>query len=898
MHPKRHHATVSSSKLAMALLCGAAAALTTGASAVAATAASTETSTAETTATTTSVTQLGEVLVTARRETENLQKVPLSVVAIGKDALVEQAIVNPIDIQLAAPSIQSYIGYSHLVGSYDIRGIPGVGVYFAEAPTAPPLGGVPLYDMDSAQVLNGPQGTLFGRSSVAGDVLLTPSRPNLEATGGFVDLNAGSLGFNHDTAVVNLPIVPGHLAIRLGAQIERMDGYTNVIGSSLNLSGTNNYSGRISVDWKPGDGRFDLYSVLDYAGASETSSGWVLAAYNPNISTFHQPASINAPGGLAAGTAAYGAVCNAAVAAGIQSNVNDCINQRLMVAATFLPELQAETARISAGGNAALRQTAGPIYPGTPTNEYLNQFLFVNQASYDFGKIGFTTMTLKNIFGMRAVNGASGWEIDGVGGSVFSAISGNTGPFFFSNSANQHANLNAPATGFLAPSPYSMVYTEELKANGVVGDDFLTWTIGGFYSNQPVPVNLNAIQNIARTFGGVGNEPFGFNPSFQFQNGGSIWQKAAYAQGVFNLSRLAPFLKGLHFTAGGRFSSDSTTEYFTRETVNPVSGAFVTSPTAYPTAHTTSSGTNTTFALDAQVTDHLLVYGTTRTAYVPGGVNTVTAAAQTFANFQPTYSPEAVTDYEAGVKYDFAIGDAAVRLDADAFDTKFSNIFVTEFASVGTVTATFTLNAASAEMKGVEFSGQMVEGPFHLTINDAFTDARYTKWIGSDPLNLITPANAGPGVCLANSPVGICNLDLSNSHFPNVPRNKITGSLVYTVPTRDEVGKISLIVSGMYQSQTWFAAAASRNIQAFAPIVGYAVVARAEGQEGYGIVNLRAEWKNIYGSRVTAAAFINNLGNYNYALGSISVLQSLGVAVDVYGEPRVAGLQLRYEFGG
>lgn len=75
-------------------------------------------------------------------------------------------------------------------------------------------------------------------------------------------------------------------------------------------------------------------------------------------------------------------------------------------------------------------------------------------------------------------------------------------------------------------------------------------------------------------------------------------------------------------------------------------------------------------------------------------------------------------------------------------------------------------------------------------------------------------------------------------------------------------------------------------------------VEQSQGQAPYGIVNLRLEWSNVYGSRVNLAAFVNNLTDYNYAVSSISVLQSLGMAVNLYGTPRTVGVELQYKFGG
>ena len=153
----------------VALFCGVAATWMSCGAAAAESASSDATQTA---------TNIGEVIVTARRVKEDVQKVPIAVTVIGAQAIAQQGIVDPIDVQFVAPSVQSYTTFNRLVGGYSVRGIQGSGTYFAEVPGGPTsIPSEPLYDMSSIQVLNGPQGTLFGRTNISGSVLFEPTRP-------------------------------------------------------------------------------------------------------------------------------------------------------------------------------------------------------------------------------------------------------------------------------------------------------------------------------------------------------------------------------------------------------------------------------------------------------------------------------------------------------------------------------------------------------------------------------------------------------------------------------------------------------------------------------------------------------------------------------------------------
>ena len=836
-----------------------------------------------------------EVVVTARRVQEDIQDVPIAITAISADAIKQQGITDPIMVQFVAPSLQSNTVYNKLVGGYAIRGIAGTGNYFAEVPGGPTsVPSAPLYDMQSIQVLNGPQGTLFGRSSIAGAVLFEPARPKFNESAGAFEASVGNLGMHRASAWINVPLIDDQLALRLAADRYHLDGYTKVIGSGERLNETNNYAFRVGVNWRPGDGRFTNYALLDYVGARQASSGWVLSAYNPQVPFLNLPAGINAPNGLAVGTSLFGAPCTAAVAAGIQSTFNGCIDQRLRLAATWLPALRAEIDRQQRGGRRALRYTGGPANAGLPLKEFLNQYFVVDQAQYDFGDLGFTTLTVKNIFGLTASNGSSGWQIDGIGGSLFSALSGGGGNFFLSNSGNQTSRLDAPATAYFARSPYVKTYSDELQVRGVIGRDLLAWSVGGFYSRTPLPKNGEGIQNIARIFGGVNQTNLGFQPSFAFQNGGHYEEKAVYGQVTADLSRLVPMIEALHLTGGLRKTWSENVTRRLASNQDPATGVY-TPGAPLADARTSSNGKNRTISVDAQITKDLLIYATTRTAYVPGGVNTVVGAEKIFPNYKPTYAPQTVEDYELGMKADFSIGGAAIRLDADIYRQDFKDIQQIIFAAGNGVTATFVVNAAAARMQGLEVQAQAAHGPLQAALNYSYTDAKFTRWEAPDPLGLI---GVGDPRCLPTSPAFQCFLDLSNANFPNIPKHKISFTTSYQLPLPESVGQVLVTGSLAYQTRKWFSVQGQRNVEAFGPLIGFDQVKKSQSAPKYGIVNLRAEWRDVYGSPVTVAAFVNNLLDEDYAISSVSVLQSLATAVNLYGDPRVMGLEFRYRFGG
>src|SRR5690242_6257605 len=79
-----------------------------------------------------------EVVVTARRVEENIQKVPVAVTAIGGEQIREQGIVTTTDVMFAAPSVQMTTSFGRLSGGFSIRGLAGgTQTYYAEVPGGP-----------------------------------------------------------------------------------------------------------------------------------------------------------------------------------------------------------------------------------------------------------------------------------------------------------------------------------------------------------------------------------------------------------------------------------------------------------------------------------------------------------------------------------------------------------------------------------------------------------------------------------------------------------------------------------------------------------------------------------------------------------------------------------------
>ena len=189
---------------------------------------------------------VSEIIVTARRIDERLQDVPISIQVFNQRQLDQQNVVNSQDLAAFTPSLSANTNFGSENSSFAIRGFvqdigtaPSVGTYFGDVvaprgasnglPTGDGAGPGSFFDLQNVQVLKGPQGTLFGRNTTGGAVLLVPQKPTSDLDG-YVEGSVGDFDLRGGQAVVNLPI-NDQLRIRLGIDHQSRAGY------AINTSG-------------------------------------------------------------------------------------------------------------------------------------------------------------------------------------------------------------------------------------------------------------------------------------------------------------------------------------------------------------------------------------------------------------------------------------------------------------------------------------------------------------------------------------------------------------------------------------------------------------------------------------------------------------------------------------
>ena len=195
-----------------------------------------------------------EVVVTAQRRTESIQDVPISVQAITGETLKELNLVNLDDFIRTTPnvtqasggpgqaaifmrglSIEAGIGH----GGGTTGSLPAVAIYLDEQSGQLPGRNLDVYaaDLERIEVLEGPQGTLFGGGALTGVLRYITNKPKLDAVEGSFDAGYGTTAHGDPnssvTAVLNLPLIADTLAVRGVFYNDRHGGYINNVASTF-----------------------------------------------------------------------------------------------------------------------------------------------------------------------------------------------------------------------------------------------------------------------------------------------------------------------------------------------------------------------------------------------------------------------------------------------------------------------------------------------------------------------------------------------------------------------------------------------------------------------------------------------------------------------------------------
>jgi iron complex outermembrane receptor protein len=239
---------------------------------------------------------LEEIVVTAERREQNLQDVPIAATVFSADDIATKGIDTVLDVQQFVPntSIMTYNRSTFI----NIRGVglavsapaanPGVAYYIDGVFVAKEqLVSQTFFDLESMEVLRGPQGTLTGQNSTGGAIYSRSPAPNFDSVSGYVDQTFGDYNWYRTTGAVNVPLGE-NLAIRVAGAYENRDSYTENIGPSPSEPGSGEFTAaRVKLAYQPTDGfglnigyeYFDNdteYNAIKNPTDAVTSDPWVI----------------------------------------------------------------------------------------------------------------------------------------------------------------------------------------------------------------------------------------------------------------------------------------------------------------------------------------------------------------------------------------------------------------------------------------------------------------------------------------------------------------------------------------------------------------------------------------------------------------------------------------------
>lgn len=244
-----------------------------------------------------------EVVVTARRKDESLEEVPISISAINGDQLDDRQIRTDSDLQYAVPglTIRQTQGNNSL--TYSIRGQTAdtfsgsrsaVVTYFNDVPLAI-ASSSSLFDLESVQVLKGPQGTLFGRNATGGAVLFNSAKPTHETEGSFT-ARLGNFDTQEVEGMFNVPLIDDTLLLRAAINSTQKEGYIYNLYNGDQLGDIDRTSGRVSLAWLPTEKLENLF-VAHYSSIEGTNTGasYPYSIYDSNCTVLNCSSSFLSP---------------------------------------------------------------------------------------------------------------------------------------------------------------------------------------------------------------------------------------------------------------------------------------------------------------------------------------------------------------------------------------------------------------------------------------------------------------------------------------------------------------------------------------------------------------------------------------------------------------------------
>lgn len=785
---------------------------------------------------------LEEVIVTARRTSENMQTVPVAVSSLSSMALAEANIRNVGSLSNVVPGLDITEGRKE--AGFSIRGVGkksvtevriegGVGVY---------LDGIylprndnqllELADVESVQVLRGPQGTLFGKNSIGGAILITTRKP-AEELRGELELTVGDFGREDTRFSVDIPLVEDRLYSRFSIANTRFDGWAKDDNTGKEIGQEDRLTAAINL-------RFLNSKKL----TTEFFAFWFKQSENisPTNCQFYNPVSLLANSRVPGRTEKYSEACAAvesylyAGRVNTEDNGNIVSNENFLSSLNFTWEFESAQLKLLNSWNKVSDAQQGWDNDGT-----------------DFYQIGNQAEVLRDLERNNLVenpNQRYGTSHDlQLGGSLFNSRLNYTGGIFY---AVESVDKNV---GGAALSPSGYVGFEDTLPIGVVPGT----------TSTPIPPGILIVVN-----------PKEYS-LYSLDN----TTEAAYGQASFDVTDWLQTTVGLRYVKEYRkykqvrYIADVEalqvmTEIQFQQVENDRPGLVLKdsfkgelsyeqwSPTFSLTADLDS-------LFDLDNIDGLMAYITISDGFKSGGYN----AAGSFV--AKSFEPETLRNHEFGIKLDAF--EKKMRMNLAFYSSDYNDLQLLVVERGEGINLIFvTKNAAQATIEGAELElTWMLNENWRFNINGAYTNAKYDEFddLAIDP-------NTGD----------VRSFDRSSQSFYNIPRLSYSVSASYRTETA--FGELSASFLGAWRDEIHigidFGASSNPAFEEFSNL------------DGRMIWNARLNFKPSAVTGLTLTMFGSNILDKKYIASGMSVADTIGGSNYIPGTPRSLGLTVAWEF--
>lgn len=810
-----------------------------------------------------------DIIVTARRIDERLQDVPLSIQVLNQEEISNRNITRASDLTTYVPSLTQNNTYGsdnirfHIRGfSQEAESAPSVGIYFGDA-VAPRgasnavnagngAGPGSFFDLQNVQVLKGPQGTLFGRNTTGGAILIVPQKPT-DRLEGYVEGSIGNYDMRRVEAVLNIPLADT-FKVRLGVDRQKRDGWQN------------NYSGI-------GPQKLNDVNYLALRGS-------IVADLTPDLENYT--------------VVTYS---KSDIVPGV-ARMQECGTVAALQTSFFIPLGCGNIRRREANAAAAGRpgDPYGVTQPHANPFSITEQWQVINTTTWNVSD----NLTIKNIasygqFTQRILTDFFGTDF------VASDIS----PLAPSAQHFGLATIAGIDGGFMTNQS---TFTEELQFQGRAFDNKLNWVAGFFTetslplgkSGNSPPIQVSCINYATRNCTDVlsavltgGTIPVG---QMGYQDAqAKFYNYAVFGQATYALTDQLKITGGIRYTWDTVKNTSSQRSYTflpfpnygTRIPPNSIGGRDYTCNTLFATPANDcvvqfddAKSDAPTWVLDLvyQPTPDIMAY-----AKYGRGYRSATITATNPIKQLTAVKPEKVDFYELGLKTSWR-GAVSGTFNLTGFYNDFSNQQLQlsfnpkpQFQGQAPRSAT-AINAGKSEIYGIEAEAsiQPFEG-LSLSANYAWLKTKIKSVpditaLGSldQRYDIVVDFQVGDRLVFA-------------------PEHKLSVTGAYTLPLDESVGRITAAATYSYVSNV--VSNYKDRFSANANLRKYSIL------PGYGLLNLNLNWNSIAGAPVDLALFVTNVTKKKYLVFTPGFAQELPMEMGQIGEPRMFGARLKYRFG-